>query len=76
MKKNGERCGVSSEDDNFRNASIQRFGCCGTLVEYSRSWMRGLTFVGTLLELSVVRSLLGDVENLLGQSLVCYWPCY
>ena len=50
MEENGERSSVCGEDDDLADTTVEGLG----------------SFVGTLLELAVVRGLLNDVENLLG----------
>lgn len=58
MQQDGQRLSVGSEDDNLGDTTVEGLG--------------GL--VGTLLELAVVRSLLDEVEELLGQSSVGQGP--
>lgn len=50
MKKDSQRGGIGSQDDDFRGTAVQRLG----------------GFVGALFELAVVRGLLDEVEEGLG----------
>jgi len=59
VQQNLQRFRVCREDDELRNAAIQR--------------LRGL--IRTLFELFVVRSLLDEVKDLVGEPRVCEWPC-
>lgn len=59
MQENGERSGVSGEDDDLRDTSVQSF----------------CRLVCPLLQLSIVRRLLGDVEDFLGKGCVRNGPC-
>lgn len=60
MQEDGERCGVSGQDDDFRSAAVEGLGC----------------FVGSLLQLPVVAGLLDEVEDGLRQSLIREGPCW
>lgn len=87
MKENGERCGVSCENDNLGGAPVEGFGCCEREVSRwsgdsrvdqicARSTLgcQELTFVCAFLQLTVVGGLLDDSEDLLRESLVGNWP--
>lgn len=50
MKKNGEWGSIGCEDDDLADSAVESFG----------------GFVGALLELTVVRGLLDNIEDLLG----------
>ena len=54
MEEDGQRRGVGGQDDDFRNATVESLG----------------RFVGTLLQLAVVRGLLDEVEDFLREGLV------
>jgi hypothetical protein len=58
VEQDGEGAGVSGEDDDLADTAVEGLG--------------GL--VGALLELAVVSSLLDEIEDLLGQSLISLWP--
>lgn len=60
VQKDSERIGVRSEDDDFRGTTIE---CLGR-------------FVCSLLQLTVVRSLLHKVQEVLGEALVGQRPSY
>ena len=52
MEKDRKRGGIGRENDDLGDTSIQGFRC----------------LVGTLLQLAIVRGLLDDVKNFLGES--------
>ena len=58
MKQNGQRRGISGQDDQLADSTIER--------------LSGL--VGSFLVLLVVGSLLDKIENLLGESLIGLGP--
>lgn len=60
MQQNSQRAGISSEDDNLRRSAIQRF----------------CRLVSAFLQLLVVRSLLDDIEDVLGEGFVGDGPGY
>ena len=60
VQKNSERVGVCSKDDDFRGTTIEGLGC----------------FVCSLLQLTVVRSLLHKIQEVLGEALVGQRPSY
>ena len=51
MEEDGEGSGVSGQDDDLGDTAVEGLGC----------------FVGALLQLAVVRGLLDEVENVLGE---------
>lgn len=59
VEQDGQRSGVGSEDDDLGDTTVEGLG--------------GL--VGSLLQLAVVRGLLDEIENLLGEGLVGDGPC-
>lgn len=60
MQQNSQRRGISSEDNDLGRSAVQRL--CG--------------FVGAFLQLLVVRSLLDDIEDVLGEGFVGDGPGY
>jgi len=54
MEENLQRSGVSCEYDEFRDTSVEGFG----------------RFIRTLFQLAVVRCLLDEIEDLLGEGLI------
>lgn len=60
MQQNSQRAGISSEDDDFRGSAVESLG----------------RFVGAFLQLLVVRSLLDDIEDVLGEGFVGDGPGY
>lgn len=58
VEQNGEGAGVSSKDDDLADTAVEGLG----------------SLVGTLLELAVVSSLLDEIEDLLGESLISLRP--
>lgn len=58
MEEDGERGGVSGEDDDLGDTAVERLG----------------RLVGALLQLTVVAGLLDDVEDLLGEGRVGNGP--
>ena len=72
-------CSVRSENDNLRGSTVQGFRCYNNglgsedLEKTGQKVRR--TLVGTFLQLSEVRSLLNEVENVLGECLIGDRPC-
>lgn len=60
VQQNSQRAGISSEDDDLGRSAVQRL--CG--------------FVSAFLQLLVVRRLLDDVEDVLGEGFVGDGPGY
>lgn len=58
MQENGQRSSVGGENDNLGDTTVEGLGC----------------LVGTLLQLAVVRGLLDQVEDVLGQGGVSDGP--
>ena len=58
MEKNGERSGISCEDDDLRDTSVESL----------------CSLVGSLLQLSSMACLLYNVQQLLGQSRISDGP--
>lgn len=85
MEQNGQRGGVGREDDQLGSTAIEGLGGCskvstGTtrydMQNAASSGWDHLTLVRTLLQLAVVRSLLHQVQELLGESLIGQGPGY
>ena len=66
VEQNFEGLGISSQDDNFCDTTVQGLGGCIWLVNglLVTSVQLARTFVGTLLELLVLRRLLDEIEDL------------
>lgn len=60
MEKNFDGFSIGGQDDKFRNAAVQGLGSCGIAMRRltSTDWEKTHTFVGTLLQLLVLRRLL------------------
>ena len=78
MEQDGERSSISCEDDDFRDTSVQSFA-----IKLSEKKSRVLQeegnlrcFVGTFLQLSVVRRLLDKVKNGNGQFRIREGVCF
>jgi hypothetical protein len=85
MKEDGQRRGISGKDDQLRGASIEGLGGCrqDMQVSFARSPHKASlskegvrrTLVSSLLQLTVMRSLLDQVQNLGCESFIGDRPC-
>ena len=67
MEQNLQRLRVRSQNDDFRNTTVQSLrGCIVQGVNYPTMTMRAdaRTFIGSLLELLVLLGLLNEIEDL------------
>lgn len=83
MKEDGEGGGIRGEDDEFGGSAVEGFGCWMVLVglldlddEIGIGIGGKRTLVSTLLQLTVMRSLLDEVEEGLGEGFVGERPRY